>query len=888
VSHSASRLSPSTRLGPYEILSAIGAGGMGEVYSARDTRLERTVAIKLLPPQLAGNEQLRARFEREAKTVSSLNHPHISTLYDVGCEKVGGEELHYLVLEMIEGESLADRLARGALSLEEVLRHGVEIASALDAAHRQGVVHRDLKPGNVMLTKSGAKLLDFGLARTEEEAAGGEALSSLRTLDKPLTEHGTILGTFQYMAPEQLEGQPADARTDIFALGAVLYEMATGRKAFAGQTRTSLIAAIVSSQPPSIASIQRMSPPALDHVVSKCLAKEPDDRWQSARDVVAELQWIAEGGSRVGLPAVVVGRRRVRERAAWTTVALASLAALGFGIAWARRAPVPPPVVRFTVSLPEGVGAVGTPAVSPDGRLITFDVDEWDGRERIWVRSLDQLQARPLPGTDGAFRAIWSPDSRFVAFMAEGKLRKVDVSGGPPQTICDAPTGADGSWSPEGVILFDGSGSDPIWRVPATGGVAKPEVEVDPAKGVTGLGWPEFLPDGRHFLYIVDPQGAESRTLMVKSLGASDARELFKTASRVLYAPPGYLLHVREQTLVAQPFDAASLKLTGEPIPLGEGLGVEVVGLAPFSVSRTGVLAYRAGLSEGRRLVWLDRAGKETPALEEPGDYRDAWLSPDGRRLAFALARGSERPDIWIRDVARGVTSRFTFDSASEVDPVWAPDGSRLVYAAERRAADLMIKDAAGTREAEVLLESTEDKYPSDWSRDGKHLLFMSRAQDTSWDLWALPMAGERKPFPVAKTRFVEMFGTFSPDGRYVTYPSNESGRFEVYVQEFPEARNKWQVSTKGGTEPFWSGSGREIFYLAPDGRVMSVPVKTSGATFEAGVPQLLFQARFASAIARAHFRPTPDGQRFLVLASPRQEAVAPTTVVLNWTSGIR
>jgi Tol biopolymer transport system component len=889
VSHSASRFSPSTRLGPYEILSAVGAGGMGEVYSARDTRLERTVAIKLLPPELAGNEQLRARFEREAKTVSSLNHPHICALYDVGCEKVGDEELHYLVLEMIEGESLADRLARGALPLEEVLCHGVEIASALDAAHRKGVVHRDLKPGNVMLTRSGAKLLDFGLARAGEEAGAGEALSSLRTLDKPLTEHGTILGTFQYMAPEQLEGQPADARTDIFALGTVLYEMATGRKAFAGQTRTSLIAAIVSSHPPSIASIQRMTPPALDHVVGKCLAKDPEDRWQSARDVVAELQWIAEGGSRVGLPAVVVGRRRVRERAAWAAFALASLAALVLGIAWVRRAPVPPPLVRFTISMPEGVSAVGTPAVSPDGRAIAFDVGELGGRRQIWVRWLDQLEARPLAGTEGALRPIWSPDSRFVAFVAGGKLRKVDVSGGPAQTICDAPTGADGSWSPVGVILFDGRGTDPIWRVPAAGGVAKPEVEIDPAKGVFGSGWPEFLPDGRHFLYVVDPQAAsESRTLMVKSLGASDSRELLKTASRVLYAAPGHLLHVRDQTLVAQPFDTASLKLEGEPIPLGEGLGVDAVGLASFSVSRTGVLAYRAGPSEGRQLVWFDRAGKETPALEEPGGYHDAWLSPDGRRLAFVLTKGGEGADIWIRDVARGVSSRFTFDSASEGDPVWAPDGSRLVYAAQRKAVDLMIKDAAGTREAEVLLESTEDKYPSEWSRDGKYLLFVSMGGDTSLDLWALPMTGEKKPFPVAKTRFAEAFGTFSPDGRYVTYSSNESGRMEVYVQEFPEARSKWQVSTKGGTEPFWSGSGREIFYRAPGGQVMSVPVKTAAATFEAGVPQPLFQARFASVLARAHFRPTPDGQHFLVLAPPRQETVPPTTVVLNWTSGLR
>jgi Tol biopolymer transport system component len=859
---------------------------MGEVYAARDTRLERTVAIKLLPPHLAGDEQLRARFEREAKTVSSLNHPHICTLHDVGVATVGDDQLHYLVLEMIEGESLADRLAKGPLSIEETLRYGMEIAGALDAAHRQGIVHRDLKPGNVMITKTGAKLLDFGLAHTSE-AVAGEALSSLRTMDKPLTGVGTILGTFQYMAPEQLEGQTADARTDIFALGAVLYEMATGRRAFKGQTRTSLIAAIVSSQPPPISSVQELSPPALDHVIRKCLEKDPEDRWQSARDVVAQLKWIAEGGSRIGLPAVVLGRRRVRERLAWAAFALAALAAAGFAWGWARRAPKPPPLVRFTFAMPEGLTATGPPAMSPDGRLLAFDAADAGGRRQLWLRPLDQLEARPLAGSEGALRPIWSPDSRFVAFMAWGKLRKVDVSGGPPQTVCDAPTGADGSWSPEGVILFDGRGNDPIWQVPAQGGVAKVEVAVDAEKGTSGAGWPEFLPDGRHFLYVIYGQSADTRTLMVKTLGKDDGRELLKTNSRVLYAEPGYLVYVREQTLVAQPFDASALKLTGGPIPLGEGLGVNNLGLASFSISRTGVLAFRAGRSEARQLVWLDRSGRETPALDEPGSYTDAWLSPDGKRLAFDLRKGSENGDIWLRDLARGVSSRFTFDPMDEIAPVWSPDGRSLVYTARRKNADLMLKDAAGTREAEVLLESDEDKYASEWSRDGRYLLYASQGKETRWDLWALPMTGERKPIPLAQTRFQELFGSFSPDARYVTYFSNASGQMEVYVQEFPEARNRWQLSTKGGRQPFWSGSGKEIFYRAPDGSVMSVPVKTAGG-FEAGVPQALFKARFANVTARAHFRPTPDGQRFLVLSPLREETLPPTTVVLNWTAGLR
>ncbi len=419
-----SRFAPQARFGPYEILNPIGAGGMGEVYRARDTRLEREVAIKLLPPSLAGDEQFRARFEREAKSVSALNHPHICTLHDVGQETVDGESLHYLVLELIEGESLAARLVKGPLPLADVLVYGKQVASALDAAHRRGIVHRDLKPGNVMISKSGAKLLDFGLAKSGERGATA-FVSTLETVDKPLTEQGTILGTFQYMAPEQLEGAVSDARTDIFALGALLYEMATGRKAFEGKNRTSLIAAIVSSDPPAISSVQAMSPPALDHVVRKCLEKDPDDRWQSARDVMAELEWIAEGGSRAGLPAIVSSRRRVREGTLWAACAVLALGVLGFAIAWARRAPRPPNVVRFSFANPEGVVTVGPPAVSPDGRLIAFDAADTSGKRQIWIRPLDALEARPLAGTDGALRPIWSPDSRFVAFVADGKLRKV-------------------------------------------------------------------------------------------------------------------------------------------------------------------------------------------------------------------------------------------------------------------------------------------------------------------------------------------------------------------------------------------------------------------------------------------------------------------------------
>ena len=474
-------LAAATRLGPYEVLASVGAGGMGEVYRAKDTRLDREVALKILPAGLADNEQFRARFEREAKAVSSLNHPHICTLHDVGHQTVDGHDVHYLVLELIEGESLADRLAKGPLPVELVIGHGIQIASALDAAHRHGIVHRDLKPGNIMLTKSGAKLLDFGLAKAEHTGAAAE-VSTLPTREKPLTEHGTILGTFQYMAPEQLEGQEADARTDIFALGAVLHEMATAQKAFEGKSRTSLIAAIVSSHPAPISTVQPMCPPALDHVVRKCLEKDPEDRWQSAKDVMSELQWIAEGGSRVGVPVPVAIRRKTRERISWIATAIALAAAIALGIGYVRRAPQARPVVKFLIPTAEGLSAVGSPRVSPDGRLVAFDATDSTGKRQLWVRALDAVEPRLVPGTEGPSGLSGRRTAASWA-SCRGKLKKVDVSAGASQTVCDAPTGADGSWSRDGVILLDGRANDPILRVPAAGGVAKPEVSPDPAEG---------------------------------------------------------------------------------------------------------------------------------------------------------------------------------------------------------------------------------------------------------------------------------------------------------------------------------------------------------------------------------------------------------------------
>jgi serine/threonine protein kinase len=535
------------RLGPYEILAPIGAGGMGEVYRARDSRLGREVAIKVLPEHLSSSEELRHRFEREARTISQLSHPHICALYDVGREE--GHE--FLVMELLEGETLADRLGRGPLPIDQVLRHGIEIADALDRAHRSGVVHRDLKPGNVMLTKSGVKLLDFGLAKLHAaETPGASGVTSLPTVtpqSQPLTSRGTILGTFQYMSPEQLEGREADARSDLFAFGCVLYEMATATKAFTGKSQASLIGAIMHSEPPPISTLQPMAPPALNRVVQGCLAKDPENRWNTAHDVMLQLQWIAEGGSQAGVPAPVAARRKSRERLAWIVAGVALAAAAGLAVGFVRRAPERLRPLRFEIQTPEGVTSIDTPRISPDGQIVAFNATDSASRSQIWVRPMGSVSARPLPGTEGTTRPFWSPDSRFLGFFAQGKLQKIELNGGPAQKICDSPTGSDGTWSPEGVILFDGRTADPIYRVSAAGGIPTVAVAADPKRGETQVGWPEFLPDGRHFLYMVLHQKTEENSYRIGSLDSKDGDRLAPAQSLITYAPPGYLLFVRAQ-----------------------------------------------------------------------------------------------------------------------------------------------------------------------------------------------------------------------------------------------------------------------------------------------------------------------------------------------------
>ena len=852
---------------------------MGEVYKAKDTRLERTVAVKVLPQHLSSSPEVRQRFEREAKTISQLSHPHICALYDVGREG----DAEYLVMEYLEGETLSERLAKGPLPLETTLRYGQEIADALDKAHRQGIVHRDLKPGNVMLTKSGVKLLDFGLAKAVAPPEAKAGLTSLPT-QQGLTQEGTILGTFQYMAPEQLEGKEADARTDIFALGATLYEMATGKKAFSATSHASLITAIMSSDPAPISSVQPMTPPTLDRVVKTCLAKDPEDRWQSAHDVGSELKWIAQA-SDAGVPAAGPARRRRRERLAWTVAATLAVVA-GLAIAgYLRRPAAPEPPVRFEV-FPPGRGVfnnVDAPAaISPDGRQIVFAVRDEDGTSSLWIRSLGSLAARRIDGTQDGYDAFWSHDGRSVAFGQPGKLMRVAAAGGPAQPICDMTDGRGGSWNRDDVVLFTTNGGmSPILRVPARGGTPQPVTTLDTSRGEVGHWRPKFLPDGKHFLFLIRSSQPQNGGMAVGSLDSRDVVRLPGIETAAEWSPPGVLLFIRGRTLMAQHFDMSRLRLSGDPTPVAQDIDYsQAFAAAAFSASPNGVLVYQQGGRAIRRLVWFDRSGKELGLLTEPGEYvQHPHISRDGRRVAMTrMDPQSRSADIWIFDVARGVGSRLTFDPSIEEHPVWSPDGSSIIFGSNRDGVgDVYRKNLAAGGVDELLWKSEYWKRPQDWSWDGGFVLCEVQSPRTRVDIWLLPLTGDKKPVPLVATPFSEGEARFSPDGKWFVYVSNESGRDEIYVQPLPPTGAKWQVSNSGGDAPRWSGDGKEIYYCAPDYTRKTVAVRTAPA-FEAGIPEDLFRTPNSWASDAS-----PDGRRFLINLAVAETPPSPATVVLHW-----
>ena len=882
-------LQPGTRLGPYEISSPLGAGGMGEVHRARDTRLGRKVAIKILPAEYASDAQFRMRLEREAKTISSLNHPNICTLYDIGQEN--GSD--YLVMELLEGETLADRLSRGPLQTEEVLRYGIEIAEALNKAHRQGIVHRDLKPGNVMLTKNGAKLLDFGLAKS---AAPVVDLAGT-TQRKPLTQEGTIVGTFQYMAPEQLEGVEADARTDIFALGALLYEMATGKRAFEGKTKTSLIAAIVSGRPTPVSQIQPLTPRALDHIIERCLEKDPADRWQSAHDVAAEVRW-------AGKAPEVIARPR-NNRVSWLIVliAIAATAAITWKIFELRREG--PSILQSSILPPEKLqfafDAAGSPAISPDGKSIVFSAQPSGGGPHIlYVRSLNSMIAQPLAGTENARFPFWSPDSKSIAFFANRKLSRMDLSGGAAQVICDAPEPRGGSWSRDGVIVFAPAAFGPLFKVSDGGGAPAAVTRLNAADGETDHRWPAFLPDGRRFVYLSRRFAARAEdptpvnfggTIEIGSTDGGLKKTLFASNSNAFYSRSGHLLYWRDRSLVVQQFNPQTLTMGADIIPIAERVLRSGRWDAAFSISDGGALAYEVDANRDlAQLTWFDANGKPLGVLGTPAEYAFPRFSHDGKHVALAIADSATgRTNLWIHDLAREASTRLTFDPHDEWTPIWSPDDSRIVYGSDARGSgDIMMKRSSGTGAEEVVYANRSFKVATDWSPDGKTILFQQENTNhggTDWDLYLYSLE-ERKAVPFLQTPFAEIGGSFSPDGRWVLYFSNESGKPEVYVQPLSRSGAKWQISTHGGSRPRWSRDGKRIYYVSLDGKLMSVDVSAAGGEFTAKVPRVVLQANMKRYVG-SPFDVSPDG-RILVTVSMKQGELLPLTLVQNWTAALK
>jgi serine/threonine protein kinase/Tol biopolymer transport system component len=875
-------LFPGTHLGPYEITGPLGSGGMGEVYRARDTRLDRTVAIKILPRELSNDPIRKQRFEREAKTISSLNHPHICVLHDVGSQ----DGIDYLIMECVEGETLAKRLEKGSLPLDQVLKVGREIADALDKAHRSGVVHRDLKPGNIMLASAGSKLLDFGLVKPAAALASTATLTAVQAA--PVTEEGTIVGTFQYMSPEQVEGKELDGRSDIFSLGAVLYEMVTGKRAFEGKSQLSVASAILEKEPEPISAAKPVTPPALDHAINKCLAKVPDERWQSASDLASELKWISEISSQAGVAGRVSAWHSRRERAAWLLAAALLVLLIGGGVAWWHAGDRRTPPMYFHTSVPFAANDL---ALSLDGRTLAMVAYSGQANSYVlWTYELGGRRTSVLGGTQGASFPFWSPDGKSIGFFADGKLKRVDVPSGQVQVLCDAPNGRGGTWNSDGVIVFTPDSFGGLFRVGSGGGSAVEITKPDTSRFETSNRWPVFLPDGRHFLYL----GAnfsghlENNAIFLGSLDSPERRLLVSTSANAAYAEPGYLLYLRDsKTLVAQPLDRRRYVLSGEPHTLSdEVLYIPRVGRAVFGVSTGEVLVTQTGIGASlSQMTWFDRSGKPAGTVGRPGSFSNVRLSPDGRRVATdQTAADGRNTDIWILDPARGATTRLTFDPTFHTTPIWSPDGRQILFASNRNLGfQLYLKnaDGSGSEEDFAAWGSNAQVNPWDWSRDGKHVLVRKRNE-----LWYVSWP-ERVAKPLLQAKWTVGNTQFSPDGRWMAYASNETGSMEIYVSSFPSGNGKWQVSSAGGQEPRWRQDGKELFYLSADGKMMAVAV-TTGASFEAGSPVALFQTHRRQPISAQDvfsYDVTADGQRFLISTKVEEANSAPLSVLLNWAS---
>jgi len=865
-------------LGPYELLSPLGAGGMGEVYRARDTRLNREAAIKILPVSFANDADRLLRFEQEARATSALNNANILTVYDIGTQ----EGLPFIVAELLEGEELRQQLNNGPLPSRKAIDYAQQIASGLAAAHSKGIVHRDLKPENIFITTEGrVKILDFGLAKLRPQQSG-HSESDVAT-QRAITDPGVALGTVGYMSPEQVRGQMADHRSDIFSFGVILYEMLTGRQAFRRETTAETMTAILKEEPEEVTELNSKVAPQLERIVQRCLEKKTERRFQSTSDLCFALETLTTAsGVQSGGATTIVVRGKNRERLAWIVagVLLGLVAMLPFAIAYFRRPPVDVSATRFIIP-PAAKQVFASPTISPDGRRLVYGVLS-EGKWQLWIRPLDSLTAQPLPGAEGADWAVWSPDSRSIGFYAEGKIKRLDLSGGPAQPLADANTPWGIAWGRNGVIAFCPTpGGSPLYRVSDKGGEPIQLTTLNESRQEMSHLFPVFLPDGRHFLYLARSRQKENNAIYVGSLDSKEVTRISSADSYLAYSAPGYLLFAREATLMAQRFDADKLQATGEAFPV-----VEHLRPWDFSVSENGVLVYITGNPVLNQLTWFDRGGKPVDTVGPPGHYFFPRLSPDEKRVAVVCSNPASgwNSDIWQID-QRGVPSPLTSDPAFDTDPVWSPDGSRIAFDSDREGVwSLYQKLSSGAGNDEELLKGDE---VMDWSPDGRFILY-GILRGTFFEPWVLPMFGDRKPYQLLQTELID-YGTFSPNGRWVAYESDETGTVEVYVREFQGSGGKWRVSTGGGSLPRWRRDGKELFYLSggkhlfylSEGKMMAVEVKASGASFEAGVPKLLFERGRDFDVSR-------DGQRFLIPVPVEEGSSAPITVVMNWTADLK
>ena len=892
-------LQPGARLGAYEVLAPIGSGGMGEVYRARDSKLHRDVALKILPELFAHDLDRLARFQREAQVLASLNHPNIGGIH--GLEEADG--VRALVLELVEGPTLADRIAQGPIPIDDALLIARQIADALEAAHEHDIIHRDLKPANIKVTPEGkVKVLDFGLAKARAPESGSAAnLTQSPTITSPaaMTGVGVLLGTAAYMSPEQAKGRAADKRSDVWSFGCVFYEMLTAKRAFAGDDVSDTLAFVITKEP-DWSALPATTPVPIRKLLRRCLEKDRKRRIADIADARLEIDEALatpEAGSQAWTPALDVARRKISERIAWAAAAVAiTIAALVASVAYFRGAPAEGPPVRFTIGPPEKElfdPSAAFLTVSPDGTKLAFIATGPSGSPQLWIRPLDSLAAQPLPGTDRAIQPFWSADSRFLAFYAGGNLKKIAVSGGPAQTLTAGFSGISaGAWSGEGVVLFTtlGLGTLPtIQRVSAAGGAVTPVTTLDASRQENAHLFPHFLPDGKHFLYFARSTKTENNAIYVGSLDSEERKLLLNANSNVAYSPPGYLLYNREGTLMAQPFDAERLQLTGDPVPVAEGVQFNPPsggGGAAFTTSESGVLAYRAGGggSFQHTLVWVSRNGAEQPLTAPPRAYDLPRLSPDGRRVVVEIA-----PQVWLYDVARNTLTRLTFEGTENQNPIWTPDGKRIVFASNKDGpvGNIFGQMADGSGGLERLTTGEYLQIPKSLSADGKLLAFHESNPTTQRDIWVLRLS-DRKAQPFLRTKFNEGGEEFSPDGRWLAYVSNESGRPEIYVQPYPGPGGKWQVSVEGGTEPMWSRNGRELFYRS--GTKMMAVETTMQPIFSAGTPRVLFEGQYLTSvfpIPGTAYDVSPDGQRFLMVKQGEQ---VPTqiNVVQNWIEELK